>query len=684
MTAESPEARPRRRFVPRRTTLRLRFTLLIVATILGVASTLGAYFLNQQSISAHEALRSRAVSLATSLAYNCEYGAFVANREILRRYAQGVMREPEVEYVVIEDRAGKVLAALGRPERAAEARGLRRPELAETPNLFEYAGRNGMLLLEATAPIVLHTGSELGEELFPAAPEGVAVGERLGLARVGVSREASRRQVTGLRRTALLITLGISLVGAALAIVFVRRIVGPLRILLLGTQRIAQGDLAHRASIDPGDEIGELAESFNRMTEDLGRARAELEAYSSDLENKVRERTRKLEEAQSRLVQSEKLGAIGQLVAGVAHELNNPLTGVLGYAQLLLRRTLDADVRRGLEKIDSEASRCKKIVQNLLTFARKQKTAKALIDVNEALERALELRAYQLRLDNVEVVAELDRTLPQTMADFHQLQQAFLNIIVNAHQAMLEVKRRGRLTLRTRAEGGRLVAELEDNGPGIPAGLRERIFDPFFTTKEVGSGTGLGLSICYGIIQEHGGRISVDSRVGRWTRFVIELPVTSGSSAAPLPAAEPQAAAPRDSLAEPAGQDLSVLIVDDEPSVVEILYQVMGPEGFAIDTAANGSAALAKILKRKFDLVITDLKMPGMSGTELHARVKEIDPLLAGRMIFTTGDTVSADTQVFLERTGNPCIEKPFVLEDVRHVVLEQVAKLREARLVAT
>ncbi len=676
------------RLVPRRVTLGLRFTLVIVATIVGVAATLGGYFINQQRRTADEVLRSRAASLATSLAYNSEYGAFVGNREILRRYAQGVMREPDAEYILIEGRGG-TLATLGHFDHLGRRGAEGQPAEGDpaSPRVTEYTDHRGVHLVEAAAPILLRSGSELEEESFLTGPTPAPGSQRIGTVSVGLSGESSRQKVRMLQQMALLITSAITVLGMAVAILFVRRIVGPIKSLLLGTQRIAKGDLAHRVEIDSNDEIGELAESFNGMTGDLGRARSELEAYSSELGNKVRERTRKLEEAQSRLVQSEKLSAIGQLVAGVAHELNNPLTGVLGYAQLLLRREKDPDGRRALERIDSEATRCKKIVQNLLTFARKQKTAKTLIDLNTALERALELRAYQMRLDNIEVVTELQRDLPQTMADFHQMQQAFLNIIVNAHQAMGEVEHRGRLVLRSRAAGDRIVVELEDNGPGIPAALRERIFDPFFTTKEVGVGTGLGLSICYGIMEEHGGRITVASEPGQWTRFTVELPIvgTAGKAEAAsaqgrAPAGLPPGPAP---VAGPRRQDtLRVLIVDDEPSVVEILYQALGPEGFQIDTAASGSAALSKIVKHKFDLIITDLRMPGMGGAELYQRVKDLDPLLAGRMMFTTGDTVSPETQLFLERTGSVCIEKPFTLEQVRDVVLKHADTLRRSRVV--
>ncbi|MEE9218712.1 MAG: ATP-binding protein [Acidobacteriota bacterium] len=675
----------RLRLVPARTTLRLRFTLAIVGTILGVASTLGAYFHYQQTRAADEALRSRAVSLATSLAYNSEYGVFVANRALLRRYGQGVLREPDVEYVLIEDRQGNLLAYLGDhgPPLASASAGS--STLQEFPRFEEFVDGNGTHLLQATVPILLQSQDDVGGEIF-LSDEAHPEAERwIGIVRVGLSREPSRRRVAALHRTTLLLTVAISVLGVLAAVLFVRRIVEPLKILLLGTQRIAEGDLIHRVEINADDEIGELADSFNRMTGDLQRARDELEAYSTELERKVRERTRKLEEAQNQLLQSEKLSAIGKLVAGVAHELNNPLTGVLGYAQLLLRRKTEKETARSLERIAIEAIRCKKIVQNLLAFARKQKAERLPINVNNAIERTLALRAYPMKLDNIEIVTDLQTGLPRVLGDFNQLQQVFLNMIINAHQAMIETKRPGRLVVRTQEYEGHVQIEIKDNGSGIPAAVKEHIFDPFFTTKEVGSGTGLGLSICYGIVQEHGGRILVDSEEGKGSRFIVEVPVLveEGNDAGPSQERAPEPAARRvgTEREDDDRQVLQVLIVDDEISVLEILHQALEQEGFLIEHACNGDEALEKIIKRKPDLIISDLRMPGMSGVELYSRVKAMDPILASRMVFVTGDTVSSETQEFLEQSGNACIEKPFDLDEVNSLLRERAEEVRGARV---
>jgi two-component system NtrC family sensor kinase len=223
-----------------------------------------------------------------------------------------------------------------------------------------------------------------------------------------------------------------------------------------------------------------------------------------------------------------RLAAVGQLAAGVAHELNNPLAAVQGFAQFLAQRSnLDEATKGDLETIYKEAQRATKITGNLLSFARKHTPEKSFISINEALEKSLELHAYRMRVNNVELVSRLDPDLPRTMADFHQIQQVFVNIVTNAEQAMIEVNGKGRLVIKTKKAGEMIRVTFSDDGPGIPGDIMKSVFDPFFTTKDVGKGTGLGLSICYGIVREHGGRLYAreDSRKG--ATFVVEIPIVS-------------------------------------------------------------------------------------------------------------------------------------------------------------
>jgi two-component system NtrC family sensor kinase len=240
----------------------------------------------------------------------------------------------------------------------------------------------------------------------------------------------------------------------------------------------------------------------------------------------LEETLRDLQVTQQQLIQSEKLAAIGQLVSGVAHELNNPLTGVWGTAQLIMRREIDENLREDLEVIQQEASRAVKIVQNLLSFAREHKSEKRLASINEALERTLELRAYEMKTSGIELEVELQPDFPETRFDFHQMQQVFMNIIVNAEQAMSGAHGGGKLLVRTEKGDGKIKISFTDNGPGIKRENQAKVFDPFFTTKEVGRGTGLGLSICYGIVLDHGGSLSLESEVGKGTTFTVEIPIT--------------------------------------------------------------------------------------------------------------------------------------------------------------
>ncbi|HET9384301.1 MAG TPA: PAS domain S-box protein [Gemmatimonadales bacterium] len=357
---------------------------------------------------------------------------------------------------------------------------------------------------------------------------------------------------------------------------------------------------------------------------------------------------------QEQLIQSEKMSAIGQLVSGVAHELNNPLAGISAFAQLLLaEKRFPPDQRTAAETIYSEARRASRIVQNLLTFARQHKAEKVQSSINQVLDDTLELRGYELRVRGIDVRREYDESLPDTMADAHQLQQVFLNLITNAEQAMEQ--RDGhhhRLTVRTRRTGETIRIEVEDTGAGIPANLIERIFNPFFTTKPTGSGTGLGLSISLGIVREHEGRIWAENQPQGGARFIVELPVTM-----PRPSGEHAATAP---VTTKGSDSLRVLVVDDEASVRVSLQRYLAGKGHEVETTASGEDALTRLKASKYDAVIVDMRMPDLSGEQLFERLRSNDPSHAERVIFTTGDLVNEQMRRFLDGTGRPCVPKPF------------------------
>ncbi|HYM16337.1 MAG TPA: ATP-binding protein [Dehalococcoidia bacterium] len=392
------------------------------------------------------------------------------------------------------------------------------------------------------------------------------------------------------------------------------------------------------------------------MASDVSRAVERLDAQ--------RGQTRLVQE---RLLQSEKMSSVGQLVSGVAHELNNPLTGIMGFAQLLLLRELDDTARRQVETVYAEAERASKIVSNLLTFARRRRAQKEPANLNTLIERVLELRNYDLRVRNIDTELELAPDLPETMVDTNQIQQVMLNIIINAEQAMRGERGDGKLRIRTTADAGSVMASFRDSGPGMNKETTRRIFDPFFTTKEAGEGTGLGLTISYGIIEEHGGRIWAESEPGRGTTFFVELPIVSGATPAARPAAEPPPAE--------AIERRRILVVDDEESIQRLLTGVLEMDGHDVRVASNGREALDLVRRQPFDLIITDIKMPVMGGADLHRELREAGNALAGRMIFITGDTVAPETRTFLQSVNNAVLPKPFRLRDVRESVRQAFSR---------
>lgn len=361
---------------------------------------------------------------------------------------------------------------------------------------------------------------------------------------------------------------------------------------------------------------------------------------------------------QQQLMQSEKMAAIGQLVSGVAHELNNPLASVSAFAQLLLSEGgFPGQYRHSAEIIASEARRAARIVNNLLMFARQHKAEKVPAQINEVLDNTLELRTYELSVRGISLIRDYEKNVPETMADIHQLKQVFLNITTNAEQAM-EAMERGhqRLTVRTRALTGVIRIEIEDTGPGIAPDSLQRIFNPFFTTKPTGSGTGLGLSISLGIVSEHGGRIWAENVAGGGSRFCVELPVVE-----PVRAAEPEPSP----VSAYAAIGMRVLVVDDEEPIRVALCRYLSQAGHVAVPTGSGAEALSHAERQDFDAMILDIRMPDMSGKEVFERLRKVHPSLAERVIFLTGDTVSLELRRFLSESGRPFVAKPFEFRTV-------------------
>ncbi|MEK7701372.1 MAG: ATP-binding protein [candidate division NC10 bacterium] len=376
----------------------------------------------------------------------------------------------------------------------------------------------------------------------------------------------------------------------------------------------------------------------------------ELTAY-----RRMAEKQRTLE---AQLLQAEKLSALGGLVSGVAHELNNPLAVVLGRAELLLLGELDERTRRALEAVRTQGDRMKRIIQNLLFVARKHPPERSWVDLNALLRETVELRVHQMHVNNIEVRWHLDEGLPRIIADPHQLGQVFLNLVTNAEHAM--AGRPGVLTIGTEPAGETVRVGVADTGPGIAPEHLPRIFEPFFTTKEVGRGTGLGLSVSYGIVVGHGGRIWAASTPGRGAGFFVELPlVTEGA----VETAEPLPAPVRPAI----GRD--ILVVDDEAEVRDVLADLLELDGHRVEAVGSGEEALARLRQRRYDVVLSDVRMPGLDGHALCRRLAAEQPELLRRVIFVTGDTVSTETQALLDEMRLPHLAKPVMLESLREAV---------------
>jgi len=374
---------------------------------------------------------------------------------------------------------------------------------------------------------------------------------------------------------------------------------------------------------------------------------------------------KKAEEREDQLQQelnlAGRLASIGQLAAGVAHEINNPLTGVIGFSHLMLSRDIPDDMKQDLQVIHSEAQRVAKIVENLLAFAHQRKTGREYVDINDIITRVLELRAYEMKVNNIEVETQLNPHLPTTVADAGQLQQVFLNIILNAEYFMAKAKNKGKLLVKTEKIDGKIRASFSDDGAGISRENLDKIFNPFFTTKEVGKGTGLGLSICHGIITQHQGRIYAESELGKGAAFVIELPIVSE------PAQAGKAKATQKETQKPRGA--KILVVDDEAAILTFLHRLLTDMGHSVETINNADAALERLKTERYSLILLDIKLPGMSGIELYHHIEEIAPALTRRVMFITGDVMEGATRSFLEKAEVPHITKPIDIEELKKMM---------------
>jgi two-component system NtrC family sensor kinase len=368
------------------------------------------------------------------------------------------------------------------------------------------------------------------------------------------------------------------------------------------------------------------------------------------LYEEARQAYENLRRTQEQLLHSEKMAAVGQLISGVAHELNNPLTAILGYSQLLTSSgQMGAQGVEYSEKLYKQAQRTHRIVQNLLSFARQHKPERVPVQLNLILEETLALRDYDLRMNHIRVHLELAPDLPYTSADPHQLQQVFLNMVNNAVDAMLEHTNEGDLWVRTGASGDKLFIEFTDSGPGVKDA--SRVFDPFYTTKPVGKGTGLGLSICYGIISEHGGSIQVRNVPPRGASFTIEVPYQPTRQAKV-----------HDSLQTTEQvREGRILLIDQDDSVLEAVGAILREREHQVETAKTAADAMAILEKQEFDLVLADLDLTGTAARNiLHDWILARRPGLSKRCIWMRGAAPLGCPPEQTTLSGNDILQKPF------------------------
>ena len=380
----------------------------------------------------------------------------------------------------------------------------------------------------------------------------------------------------------------------------------------------------------------------------------------------VSERKKFQAEQRLRAKMSSRLATVGEMAAGIAHEINNPLTCVIGFSELLMtEEDLPKDIRERLRIINDSSQRVKDIVKRMLTFVRQTKPMRTSININELIDNTLEIRRYVLKTGNIELIKKYKTGLPELEIDPGQMQQVFMNLIVNAEYAMKKAHGKGTLTITTENEDGYISLSFKDDGPGIEPAVLPHLFESFFTTKESGEGTGLGLSVSYGIIQEHGGSIKVESELGKGATFIIELPIT-------LASAKPEVKVPVTTTTRPE-KKANILVVDDEPTVRLLIEHIMNKNGHTVEECASGEEALEKLDNNSYDVILMDLRMPGMSGMQLYDQISNRWTDLIHRVVFITGDAYDPASKEYLATYQVPFITKPFdrkTLEEKVNAVL--------------
>lgn len=365
-----------------------------------------------------------------------------------------------------------------------------------------------------------------------------------------------------------------------------------------------------------------------------------------------------------RLRELERLAALSEAAGGVAHEIRNPLTALSGLLDLLAAQEVNSQSRRYVEAMKSQTQRVLRIVSSFLSVVSPSKPVRRPVSLTVVAEEALELMRYQLEADDIQVRAILDPETPLVSGNPHEIQQVVVNLLSNAHQAVADGPDRT-VEIETRAQGGRVQLSVRDSGPGLSEEVLPRIFEPFFTTKPADQGTGLGLTLCLGLAQQHGGILTARNQEAGGAEFTLELPASTLS--APLPRKQVVAVEDRPGRGDDAAAQGRLLVVDDEEPLRVLMVEALRAGGYQVDAAENGEEALQQLQGEPYDLIICDLRMPGLSGEDLYERLQATDPELTSRFVFVTGDLLAGDPDGFVQRSGSRLLEKPFTLKQLLH-----------------
>ena len=649
-----------------------KFVLFTALVIILTSVSLSFFLLHRYRAWNYRQLANWGSSIADNLSADSELAVLASDRNELNKLARNVLRDEDVVYCRIEDSRGKILAEDGSLP-VGDVANNRPVDSSSFAAMNNSGGDNYYLFKTPVITRKIVTGHE--DLAFSAEADEASTDpeteEVIGEVYLGISTDRLIREIGETRKLIFLFTLIIILLGVTATTILTRYFTRPIFNLLEVTRKVARGDFSGEITVTSSDEIGTLTRSFNSMIGSLKKYRDRVEEYSRTLEDKVKLQTtdlrrslKELRSSQESLIRSEKFAAVGELLTGITHEINNKLAPILGYTELLQLHSMEEESKDMLKVIEKSALSAKSIIDSLLTFARPKKLKKNYQDINQLLKQTIDLLSYKLNASGVKLIIDLDPDLPCTMADGNQISQVFLNIINNAQQAMEESSWK-ELRIISWREGENEIFKFTDTGPGVTDEVRKRIFDPFFSTKRPGKGSGLGMSVSYQIINNHGGEIRVENKEDWGASFTIRLPIEAG---------EIETQSPRPEIPRSQKEFGKILAVDDERDMVSFISSALSNK-FQIEIATDGNTALDKLRNNTYNCILMDLRMAPPDGKAIYNWLRENQPREEKKIIFMTGDTFEPNTREFIRRTGNLLLLKPFQIRELRERISEQLSQ---------